>query len=405
VTLPQALNFRVLKKWRPLDIPYDSSLLRTGDCLVRIGLGTVNGNKLTAHILPEKYPALKAACPGKGPPKAKHKIPENPKDTKKHWDDVHGKIKFVTPRCHAEHVPDLSWICPANLEKFNPNGWEIKKWCWLPTKEPTFSCQEFHIPEPKPLTGAEFYHEFHIPNIRKRTKAKTDKGLARFNARMETTWANRKAEFDRGKNCLRKERRRLLHDGKPNFDGHSQDGTPIDPRNSCPRCGCSFFKSTGRKNLDAKYAPATVHEKLKCYDCGYELREKYYRIKASDVNDDSFLGALHAVIEPPEAIPRLTPQEFVAALLIDGRLDDITGTEERRKILGSYLQLCEGWLPADVKNESGFDGEQESAIRQRATRLSRALLEHQQAKKPLPEPTKEEIAYLIENINVTEFVA
>ena len=115
-------------------------------------------------------------------------------------------------------------------------------------------------PPPAPFAGTDDYKTFSIPNIRKRTAAKTNRGRERFRKHMQQTWSDRKRLYTCGI--------KLLRDADFSKHTRSIDG-PADRRNSCPRCGCSVFVPKGKKNRPARFLPGIIYETLSCYDCGY----------------------------------------------------------------------------------------------------------------------------------------
>lgn len=278
-------------------------------------------------------------------------------------------------------------------EQFNPADWENISWTAFRRALPPMP-----QPPPSPLAGAEDYKLMFIQNLRKKTSAKTAEGRDKFQKRMKQLWSDRKRLYRVGK--------KLLQDAGFFKQSQSPDG-PVDSRNSCPRCGCTVFDSNNRQNMEAKFPPATVHEKLVCHDCGYVPREHSYWIKSADVDESKHsteLASSETKYCPAAATnPRLTPQQFVTALLIRGQLEDIADPEKRKKLVGSYLILCEKWLPRDVQ-QGLFVADAEETLKKRADRLSKALKDHERQGDPLPVVDPEIIGHLQQRMEFAKFV-
>jgi hypothetical protein len=351
---------------KPL-VDFSPNGLQTGNCLAPVGAKVGREDK-TWYLMVGAYCQLR---------KKLHSVIPQKKSIS--CDDESTDVEAdAVDNTRRNTEPVNYWTIPC-VEKFNRDDWEaIVSWSAFRESMPNTT----QLPPP-PFANADDYKEFFIPDIKKKTLAKTDKGRARFEKKMRAIWSDRKRLFSCGL--------QLLHDAGFFKHNSSVEGRPVDERHSCPRCGCTLFDSKGKKNLGARYPPATIHEKLVCHDCGYTPRPKTYDIRSADAEE------VQVYSEIPLLRPRLTAKQFVAALLLRGKLQDLVDAEKRRKVSGSYLILCEKWLPRDVREAAFFD-EPENTIKKRADRLYRAVKECQNAGNLLPEPDAESIAYLKETI-------
>lgn len=290
---------------------------------------------------------------------AEHEIPE---------DDSFGFHRSTLPDALSDSVWSYS-----HAESFNPCEWEVKSWGWWENPaEPQ--------PPPEPFPGADKYSCVigpgswrdvpFIPSLKRKTAATKEKNLARFAAEQKQLCAERKALF---KVWNRKLRETL------GSHGNSHIGGCYETEN-CPRCGASVF----------------VKRRRVCLDCGYTLGELHYTPRTKDLTSymDSFgLPPVQEITRPPNQRQRrhLTPEQFVAGLILRGQLEDLTDAASLEKAGGTYQILCEGWLPRDV---AAFSNDSERAIAARAERLFDTATAHEAKGDPLPQPTTNEINHL-----------
>lgn len=107
-------------------------------------------------------------------------------------------------------------------------------------------------PPAAPLPNAEHYQQFSIPSVRFKSAAKTEKGIARFKEKSTKAWEARKNQFQVWNFILERYGFKNTLPPPPHV---------LQDRDSCPRCGSSFFKRKGIK--------------LFCYDCGLKQFEDY----------------------------------------------------------------------------------------------------------------------------------
>lgn len=171
---------------------------------------------------------------------------------------------------------------------------------------------------------------------------------------MKQTYADRKRLYDCGKT--------LLKDAE--FNKHSSDALgPADMPDSCPRCGCSLF------------VPKTL-KILNCYDCDFEWHYEARRETSENEQNEGMTEQAERTV-----IPRMTAQEFVSTLIVAGKMADLEEKDKRRKLSGTFLQVCHGWIASDVQKEPDFWHETAETIRKRATRFMRDFNELRRAGK------------------------
>jgi len=224
-------------------------------------------------------------------------------------------------------------------------------------------------PVPEPPTNSDDYRFFFIPDIRKKTAAATERGRERFQEKMDALWSERKALYAEGL--------RLLHESGFFRHSESQEGIIDCDRHACPRCGGSVFD-----------------KKLRCHDCGYQyFRERTTaHISVREVQANQLgMPVIRQKTRNGRHRNKMAPKEFAAAILVSGKwLKLARNPKEFRALKGSYLILCEGWLPRDVVP---ITGEKVNAIERRSERLWRALKDYQENRpnEPLPVVTDEHV--------------
>ena len=338
--------------------------LRTGNSLFCVGwrdgkswfltheqyLRLANRRGESAHVTEKR---------GESQSEAEHEIPD---------DDSSGFHRSTLP----DALSDSVWRY-SHDELFNLCEWEVKSWGWWenPVKPQ---------PPPEPFPGADGYSYVigpsswrdapFIPNLKRRTAATKEKNLARFAAEKKRLCAERKALF---KEWNRKLRETLgSHSNSHNGGGYETE--------NCPRCGASVF----------------VKRRRVCLDCGYKLGELHYTPRTKDLTSymDSFgLPPVQEITRRSNQRRRrhLTPEQFVAGLILRGQLENLTDAASLEKASGTYQILCEGWLPRDV---AAFSNDSERAIAARAERLFDTVTDHEANGDPLPQPTTNEINHL-----------
>lgn len=233
---------------KPL-VPFDTEGLRTGDCLVRLQYAVRDGIPLYQHITFAAYERLRAKLP-KAEKKKKVKLP--PSDPILGWDDP--RTGLMTPQAGNVFVPMEFWDLCTPYEIFNPNDWIVIPLLETPAVSqgaPSSLQWDSSVnpldPEIYPLFPQEYYSSLYrphfIPDINKRTSAKTAKGLRRFKEEMKLLWAERKTLFDKWRKII------------PYNDHQSESfGEPETPLH-CSRCGCGIF-----------------NKKIVCRDCGWDMK-------------------------------------------------------------------------------------------------------------------------------------
>ena len=285
---------------------------------------------------------------------------------------VTGKSKADLEKKNADDLPESIWTY-SSAEPFNPSEWEMKSWGWWENPvEPQ--------PPPGTFLGADRYSCVigpdswrdvgFIPSLKRKTAAKTEENLARFAEEKRRLCAERKAQFKAWNKRLRE---------ALGSHGNSYTGGRYQTEN-CPRCGASVF--TTKRHI--------------CFDCGYTLGELHYQPRKRDLT--SYTDAF--CLPPVQEITRLSnqrrrrhlsPEQFVAGLILRGQFENLTNVASLEKAGGTYQILCDGWLPRDV---AAFSNDSERAIAARAERLFDTVTEHQANGEPLPKPNINEINHL-----------
>jgi hypothetical protein len=134
---------------------------------------------------------------------------------------------------------------------------------------------------------------------------------------------------------------------------------PIDPRDTCPRCGCQFY--TRNEN-----------GKLRCHDCHLHLPESERKSEAeeSDVVERGERAiernlSKYKIYDPNAGrwLRSLTAEQFVNGLIKLGRFRRLHLGANIKKAAGSYQILVDGLLPRDVAQQTG---EKPTTIKSRA---------------------------------------
>jgi ribosomal protein L37E len=348
----------------------DLSLLRTGDCLERVGW-----SGKTFHILPQKYAPLKFLrdlCVSIDELifRSEHTSPDEKQavrddltvSTKKSAKGVDAML--LETDAFADHqrinrpdvLSDREWTSPT-AELFIPAEWEMVEQIGMPSNPQ---------PTPAPPFGAENYHYFvRIPVLNKRTNAKKEGNLQKKKSEKERLCAERKALFDSWRPLLRKE-----YDSDP----HEK---PIH-ETTCARCGGSWF------NKD-----------VFCRDCGWGMSA--YEPHKQSVDDEirhgfgntdsthdgegfdhrgQFTSGRMTKHRLTKGRPRkrITPEEFVLGLMFNrrSRLDWLTNEGEWQKVQGTLRILVGGELAKDVAVETG---EPQRTVEDRCEKTLKALRE------------------------------
>jgi ribosomal protein L37E len=285
---------------------------------------------------------------------------------------VVGKSKADDATENADDSPESLWTY-SRAEPFNPSEWEMKSWGWWESPAE---------PQPPPGTflgadryscviGPDLWRDVNfIPSLKRKTLAKKENNLVKFAEEKRRLCAERKAQFKAWNKKLRE---------SLGSHGNSHNGGRYHAEN-CPRCGASVF--TTKRHV--------------CLDCGYTLGELHYRPRTQDL--PSYRDGLGW--SPVQEITRvsnqrrrrhLTPEQFVAGLILRGQFENLTNAASLEKASGTYQILCEGWLPRDV---AVFSNDSERAIAARAERLFNTVTEHQANGETLPQPNINEINHL-----------
>jgi hypothetical protein len=361
---------RFPKRFRRLSVPilFDGQVLRTGDSLCRVGW-----NRKTFHITFSQYHQLKDRLPPPLPEEKKKKARPTVFEglTASELEDrtLLYPIAYEPGKPVAETYPRLSDQVLLR-DRLNVSM-QVNHGCEKPraVTQPMFGMPSEPQPTPEPLTNSDEYRLFFIADIRKTTAAKTERGRNRFQEKTAVLWKKRRAAYAKGSELLR----------ESGYFRHSEsyDGVIDCDRHACPRCGGSVFD-----------------KKLRCQDCGY----KYFRERpAAD-------APIHERIAHQKGMPVvrdktrngrrrrcLTPQQFVAGLILRGQFENLTDAASLEKAAGTYQILCEGWLPRDVAQ---FSDDAERTIASRAERLFDTVTRHQGTGLPLPQPSTNELSNL-----------
>jgi hypothetical protein len=285
---------------------------------------------------------------------------------------VIGKANGDHENENADDSPESIWTY-IRAEPFNPSEWEMKPWGWWENPaEPQ--------PPPGPFLGADRYSYVigpvlwrdvaFVPSLKRKTLAKKESNLVRFAEEKKRLCAERKAQFK----AWNKKLRETL-----GSHGNSHNGGGYETEN-CPRCGASVFTTKRRV----------------CFDCSYTLGELHYQPRTQDLTSYREAFGWPSVQEITGASNQrrrrhLTPEQFVAGLILRGQFENLTNVASLEKAGGTYQILCEGWLPRDV---AAFSNDSERAIAARAERLFDTVTEHQANGEPLPQPNINEINHL-----------
>jgi hypothetical protein len=141
---------------------------------------------------------------------------------------------------------------------------------------------------------------------------------------------------------------------------------PMDPRDTCPRCGCQFYTRS-------------ENGKLRCHDCHLHLPESEAESEAeeSDLVERGERAIERNLLEKkiydPNAgrwLRSLTPEQFVNGLIKMGRFRRLHLGTNLKKAAGSYQILVEGLLPHDVAQQTG---EKSTTIKSRADDVFEAV--------------------------------
>ena len=266
-------------------------------------------------------------------------------------------------------LPDSVWAY-SRAEAFNPDDWLIRSWGWWESPAKPQSA-------PGPFPGADKYTRFgFIPSLKQKAAAKKEKSLenlARFAAEIKRLCVERKAQFKLWNKKLRE-----------TLGSHSNSHVGLNDTKNCPRCGASLF----------------TKKRLECFECGYTLGEVHYQPRKRDqtsYQDAHGLLPVQEITKKPDQRRRrhLTPEQFVAGLILRGKLEGLTNPALLGKAAGAYQILCEGWLPRDV---AAFSDDSEIAIERRAERLFDTVTKHEATGQPLPRPNFNDINRLKQNL-------
>jgi ribosomal protein L37E len=377
VVRPADAAYRLPKRFRRLSVPilFDEQVLRTGDSLCRVGW-----NGKTFHILPQKYAPFKSLRSSSLSIdelilRSEYTSPEEKQAVRDDWAvSAKKRLRAVDALLserdefadhqrthHPDVLSDREWISPT-AEPFVPAEW---------TKVEHIGMPETPAAAPAPFIGAVDYRYFvGIPILNKKTAAKKESNLQRKRAERDRLCAERKVLFKQWGKQLRE----IL-----GSHVNSHVGARYEAEN-CPRCGASVFTTPRRV----------------CFDCGYTLGELHYKPRTQDLT--SYRDGLN--MPPVQEITRstnrrrrrrLTPEQFVAGLILRGQFENLTDTASLEKAAGTYQILCEGWLPRDVAESSGVA---ERTIASRAERLFETVTRYQVTGLPLPQPNTNELSNL-----------
>ncbi len=152
---------------------------------------------------------------------------------------------------------------------------------------------------------------------------------------------------------------KLLHEIRFFSPGESVYIGPMDPRDTCPRCGCQFYTRDD-------------NGVLRCHDCHLHLPESEpeSETEESDVVDRGERAIERNLPESklydPSAgrwLRSLTPEQFVGGLIKLGRFRRLPLGTNLKKAAGSYQILVDGLLPRDVAQQTS---EKPATIKSRA---------------------------------------
>lgn len=332
--------------------------LRTGDCLVRTRFAQDN----TSHLTFEQYESLRAKLPPLSVPISK---PEITDDLLTETDTFSDFQRIHRPDVSSDHI----WTTAQDTE-FNPDEWISMPLPSLPeTPQPPPSPLEWDlsVTDPPPVSPQEYYSSGYraqlIPNLRKRTSAKTSNGLKLFANKMAPLWAERKALFAVWNAKIR--------------SSHSDSVTPNETPLRCARCGASVFS-----------------DEIKCRDCGKNMRswvseepsfgEQVARQESGNISADSFLANKH-VEQGTKGRKRrqISAEMFIAGKLAAkyGRLTELCEPEMLTKAANAMEIAVAGLLPRDIAAQTG---ESERAIRERCAVIFAAIDEYARESRALP---------------------
>jgi ribosomal protein L37E len=233
------------------------------------------------------------------------------------------------------------------------------------------------VADPPSALPQEHYSSLHrlqfIPNLRKKTAAKTDKGRLQFKEKMEVLWAERKSVFAYWNGQIRQ--------------AHGNSTTPNETPLRCARCGASAF-----------------NKKIVCKDCGKSMQQYVYEeLSEKEVADDSLTGQVgHVENGIKGRNTQISPKDFVAGLLL--RHSDSLGfyilsdEKEWQKVVNDYRILCEGLLPRDIAEETG---EPLRTVESRKERLLKAIRQFAKSNRPRPIVSDLEKAHLLRALGIS----
>lgn len=348
-------------------VPFVAEGLRTGGCLFPVWWG----KEPTFLLTESQYERLK-------------RVASTPTSTEKAEVDESGGL-LVEADEFAEyqriHRPDVlsdrAWAT-SHDEPFNPEEWIVVPLsCGRCPVEPQNipppltwdSSINPQDPEIYPLFPHEYYSSLirpqFIPNLRKKTAAKTVKGVSRFIEKMEPLWADRKALFD-------------LWRGLVPYNPHQSESfgeleTPLH----CARCGASVFT-----------------EKIVCKDCGKSMRRfvREHKTLAEERAHDPAVESetLNVLTKKKRRGSRRKRIKIAVDLLVKGLLasrqevliqllskKELTKAANTMRLLTEKLDL----MSKDIAKETD---ESTSTIDSRCTRILAALEKFTRDNRPLP---------------------
>lgn len=251
--------------------------------------------------------------------------------------------------CRPDVLNDNSWIC-GHAETFRREDWvfiSLPEMPATPQSEPPPILWDKNVNPRETDIGVLFPKEYyargesrpnelpiyryaHIPNLRKKTAAKTDEGRLRFKLKMETAWASRK------KLCA--EWLRIV----PYNPTHSDS---LDGGNErvlrCAKCGGSYFD-----------------KKITCKDCGFSMRWIEKMSPPEEQVSDNELRKLTVKLQRTKQRRRvvLAMETFLRILASQkGGLERLDNPDELRKAAATARILTDqmGLLSRDVAAENG----------------------------------------------------
>ena len=113
---------------------------------------------------------------------------------------------------------------------------------------------------------------------------------------------------------------------------------------------------------------------LNCYDCGFEWHYDIRRVASDNEKNTGLTKQAGRTVTP-----RMTVKEFASILIVTGKMADLEDKDDLRKLSGTFLQVCHGWIASDVQKEPAFWHETAETIRKRATRFMRDFSECRKA--------------------------